>query len=123
MTIEQHITRRRVQHPGGHRRGRCQRQSQPPQQRRRWRTRGFTAKRLTQPRRLAVTGGGEAMPNALATKQASVVVLVVLIADGIVERRDLSGEQAFELVIPIDGVGQMDVERREVDLEGRKLIV
>lgn len=49
--------------------------------------------------------------------------VVVLIADGVVERRHLSGEKASELVIPIDGVGQVDVERREVDLEGRKLVV
>ena len=53
----------------------------------------------------------------------SVGGLVVLTADEVVERRDLPGEQASELLIPVDGVSQVDLKRREVDLEGRKLVV
>jgi hypothetical protein len=55
-------------------------------------------------------------PNAAGAEEASVVALVVLVADGVVERSDLSGQQTFELAIPIDGVRQMHAERREIDL-------
>ena len=53
---------------------------------------------------------------------ASVVGLLVLVGDGVLERSDLSGEQASELGVPIDGLGQVQVERVDVGYEGVDLL-
>jgi hypothetical protein len=57
-----------------------------------------------------------APPPMPITPRGSLVAVVVLVGAEIVERRDLAGEQAVELAVPVDGVGQVDVERRQVDV-------